>query len=473
VTDALYLFVARLVGFVDDTVIWYFLVVNSFYALLLILSIPELWKHWKITRQEDLELYLGSEALTPITILIPAHNMEASITESVAAQIGLEYPQHEVVVVNDGSSDGTMERLRGVFDLYEVPPAFPAKLPTKTVRAYYRSHREPRLLVVDKENGGKADALNAGLNAGRYPLVVAVDADTIVAHDALLRLARPFLLGENVAAAGGTIRVANGCRVENSRVVEARVPRGVLSAMQVPEYLRAFLFGRLGWNKLGGNLIVSGAFGLFQRSYLLAIGGYTSGNVVEDLDLVVRLHRHLRAERVPYRIPFVPDPVAWTEVPSDLRTHARQRERWHRGLVITMLSNLNLLFNRKFGRIGFITAPFFFFGEMLAPVLELLGYLVTMLGAALGILNVQIALLFLAVALGYQMLLSIWAVILEEATFRVYGRVGDFLRLVLYSILEPFGYRQLTVLWRLWGFWNALRGLTHWGEMRRKGFLEG
>jgi cellulose synthase/poly-beta-1,6-N-acetylglucosamine synthase-like glycosyltransferase len=471
--DWVYPLVARMVVFVDDAVIWYFLLVNSFYALLLILSIPELWKHWKITRQEDLELYLGSEALTPITILIPAHDMEASITDSVAAQLALEYPHHEVVVVNDGSIDGTMARLREAFELYEVPPAFPAKLETKPVRAYYRSHREPRLLVVDKENGGKADALNAGLNAGRYPLVVAVDADTIVAHDALLRLARPFLLGENVAAAGGTIRVANGCRIEGSRVVEARVPSSFLAAVQVPEYLRAFLFGRLGWNKLGGNLIVSGAFGLFQRHYLLAIGGYTTGNVVEDLDLVVRLHRHLRAEGIPYRIPFVPDPVAWTEVPSDLRTHARQRERWHRGLVVTMLSNLNLLFNRKFGRIAFVTAPFFFFGEMIAPVLELLGYVVTLLGATMGILNVEMALLFLVVALGYQMLLSIWAVILEETTFRVYGRVSDFLRLVWYSLMEPFGYRQLTVFWRLWGFWNALRGLTHWGEMRRRGFTEG
>ncbi|MFQ5703643.1 MAG: glycosyltransferase [Gemmatimonadales bacterium] len=454
----------------DHAVIWYFLAVNSFYALLLLLSVPEIWKHWNIMRLEDLKALVGSEALPPISIVIPAHNMEASITESVAAQLALEYPQHEVIVVNDGSDDKTMRRLRDSFDLYEVPPAFPRRIKTQPIRAFYRSRTRSQLLVIDKENGGKADSLNAAVSSARYPLVVAVDADTLVARDALLRLVRPFLLGEHVAAAGGSIRVANGCRIEHAHVVEPRVPRQFLSAVQVPEYLRAFLFGRLGWNKMGGNLIISGAFGLFQRHYLLDIGGYTSGNVVEDLDLVVRLHEHLRREGVPYDIPFVPDPVAWTEVPSDLRTHGRQRERWHRGLIVTMAGHLRLLLNPKFGRVGLVTMPFFFFGEMLAPVAEVVGYLLTITGMALGILSLQYALLFLAVALGYQVILSLSAVILEETTFSVYRRFSDLLRLVWYSLVEPFGYRQITVFWRLKGFWNALWGFKHWGEMRREGF---
>jgi len=297
-----------------------------------------------------------------------------------------------------------------------------------------------------------------------------VDADTLVAPDALIRLVRPFLLGESVAAAGGTIRVANGCRIENGRVVEARVPRRFLPAVQVPEYLRAFLFGRLGWNRIGGNLIVSGAFGLFQRHFLLAIGGYATGSVVEDLDLVVRLHAYLRRQGLPYDIPFIPDPVAWTEVPSDLRTHRRQRERWHRGLVATLFAHRRMLFNPRYGVIGLVTMPFFFFGEMLAPVVESLGYVLGGLGWALGLLSLRFALLFLAAALGYQLLLSIWAVVFEETTFHVYPRTRDFARLLLYAVAEPFGYRQLTVLWRLIAFGNAVRGSKTWGVMRRRGF---
>jgi len=455
---------------VDGAIIWYFLGLNSFYAVLLFFAIPEIWRHWQITHDDDLSRYLGSQALPPVSVIVPAYNMEANIRDSVAAQLSLKYPQHEVIVINDGSRDGTMQRLREAFELFEVPPAFPRRLKTRTVRAYYRSRTHSNLLVVDKENGGKADALNVGLSAARYPLVVAADADTIITPDALVRLARPFLLGARVAAAGGTIRVANGCAIQHARVTDARLPRDYLAAVQVPEYLRAFLFGRLGWNRLGGNLIVSGAFGLFQRHYLLEIGGYTTGNVVEDLDLVVRLHKHLRNARVPYEIPFIPDPVAWTEVPTDVGTLGRQRERWHRGLVLTMLTHRGMLLNRRYGRAGLIMFPFFVFGEMLAPVIEVLGYFLTLLAALFGIINTEVALLFLVVALGYQMFLSFWAVILEESTFRVYPRFGDFLRMLWYAFLEPFGYRQLTVFWRLRGFWNAIRGEQRWGEMRRRGF---
>ena len=451
-------------------IIWYFLAVNSVYALLLILSVPEIWKHWKIVTAEDLQLYMGSEALPPISVLIPAYNMEASITDSVSAQLALRYPRHEVIVINDGSTDATLEHLRAAFDLYEVPPAYPRRIATAPVRAYYRSRTHPALLVVDKMNGGKGDALNVGINSARCPLVVPVDADTLVAPDALLRLVRPFLLGEHVAAAGGTIRVANGCRIVHGRLLEPRVPRSFLPAVQVPEYLRAFLFGRLGWNRLGGNLIVSGAFGLFQRHYLLAIGGYDAGNVVEDLDLVVRLHAYLRRQGIPYDIPFIPDPVAWTEVPSDLHTHRRQRERWHRGLIATLLAHRRMVFNPRYGAVGMVTMPFFVFGEMLAPLVELLGYGVALLGWILGLLSIRFALLFLAAALGYQLLLSIWAVVFEETTFNVYRRAGDFVRLLAYAAAEPFGYRQLTVLWRVLAFGNAVRGSKAWGEMRRRGF---
>src|SRR5258705_5388596 len=230
----------------------------------------------------------------------------------------LEYRSYEVVVVNDGSKDDTIEQLRHAFDLYEVPRIYPETIATQPLRAVYRSRTRSRLLVLDKENGGKADSLNAAINASRFPLVIAVDADTLIEPDALLRLTRPFLLGREIAAVGGTVRVANNCTVKDGRVTDARVPRKVIHGIQVVEYLRAFLVGRLGWNRLGGNLIISGAFGLFRKEYVMAVGGYRTNSIVEDLDLVVRMHRHLRRNRVKYEMPFIPVPAGATQGPGGI-----------------------------------------------------------------------------------------------------------------------------------------------------------
>jgi YaiO family outer membrane protein len=458
------------VGTTDLAILVYFLVLNSFYALLLILSIPEIWEQTRLAEDEDFQRLMQSDALPPITILVPAYNESATIEASVTAILTLEYRNYEVVVVNDGSKDDTMDRLRDAFDLYEIPRIYPETIATKPLRALYRSRSRSRLLVLDKENGGKADSLNAAINASRFPLVIAVDADTLIEPDALLRLTRPFLLGRQIAAVGGTVRVANNCTVKDGRVTDARVPGKMIPGIQVVEYLRAFLFGRLGWNRLGGNLVISGAFGLFRKEYVMAVDGYRTTSIVEDLDLVVRMHRHLRAHKIKYEMPFIPDPVAWTEVPESLKILSRQRERWHRGLIAAMWQYKTMLFNPRYGRIGFLAMPFYAFGEMLAPVVELLGYVITALGLGFGLVNVSFALLFVLVAWGYGMLLSIWAVVLEEVSFRRYRRTGDLFRLLLFASLENFGYRQLTVFWRLKAFVNVWKGVHAWGDMARKGF---
>lgn len=454
----------------DVTALVYLLILSTGYAVLLLLSIPELWSHWRLAADEHLQRLLSSDSLPPLSLLVPAYNEEVTIGASLLSFLTLEYPQLEIVVVNDGSTDGTMNSLVKEFDLYEVPPAFPVNIRTKDVRSYYRSRRHARLLVIDKENGGKADSLNAAMNAARHPFVVAVDADTLIEPDALMRLARPFLLGTNVAAVGGTIRVANACTVEMGRVTDARVSRRWLVGCQVVEYLRAFLFGRLGWNKLGGNLIISGAFGLFRKEYLLAIGGYKTGNVTEDMDLVVRLHRYLRENRIKATLPFIPDPVAWTEVPASTLVLRRQRERWHRGLIGTMWTHRTMLFNPRYGSIGMLAVPFYVFGEMIAPVVEMIGWVALFIGLALGAVDPGFALLFFGVAIGYGTILSIWAVVLEEVSFKRYKRRSDFWVLIGFALIEGLGYRQMTVLYRLEGFWKQLRGVESWGKMTREGF---
>jgi cellulose synthase/poly-beta-1,6-N-acetylglucosamine synthase-like glycosyltransferase len=397
-----------------------------------------------------------------------SHCSRASI-EAILAQ---DYPAEklEVVVVNDGSTDATMARLIQAYELFPVPAAFMVTVSTQHVRTYYRSRKHSKLLVIDKENGGKADALNAALNAAHYPYVLAVDADTLIEPDALLRLARPFVLGTRIAAVGGTIRVANSFTTQHGRVTEARVDRRWIPGIQVVEYLRAFLFGRLGWNRIGGNLIISGAFGLFRRDYLLAIRGWTTGTVAEDMDLVVRLHRYLRERRLRDAMPFIPDPVAWTEAPTSRAILGNQRERWHRGLLQTLWGHRGMLFNPRYGALGLVTYPFFLFGEAMAPLVEVFGYAALILGLAFGAVDLHFAWLFLCVAIFYGVLLSTWAILLEEVTFRRYGSQRDVFRLLFYAFAEALGYRQMTIWFRLKAFWKMLRGDQRWGVMRREGF---
>lgn len=458
------------ITWIEHGTLVYFLALNSAYAILLMCAIPEMWTHYHIAEDEDFRQLLGTNALPPLTLLVPAYNEEVTIKASLLSFLTLEYPRHEVVLVNDGSPDRTIDVLIREFDLYEVPPAVPIAIPTKPVRAYYRSRRYSKLLVIDKENGGKADALNAAMNAARFPYVVAVDADTLIEPDALVRLGRPFMLGANVAAVGGTIRVVNGSIVEQGRVTDARVDSRLLPGCQSVEYLRAYLFGRLGWNRLGGNLVISGAFGLFRRDYLLALGGYRTDNITEDMDLVVRLHRHLRENKIDAVLPFIPDPVAWTEVPSSVRVLARQRERWHRGLIATLFTHRRMMFNPKYGTIGMLAMPFYFFGEMLAPLMEVVGLIFLPVGISLGAVNWSFALLFISVAIGYGLLLSIWGIILEATSFRRYRSARDYARLIGFAVLENFGFRQLTVWYRLQAFWKFARGAQSWGAMTREGF---
>ncbi len=442
----------------DHLVVAFLFLLNSGYAILLVHAIPELWTHYHIAEDENFRALLDSEALPSVSLLVPACNEERTVVASTIGFLTLEYPRHEVILVNDGSTDQTMEVLIRDFELYEVPSAFPVSLVTQPMRAYYRSRRYSRLVVIDKANGGKADSLNAALNVARFLSVVAVDADMLIDPDALVRLARPFLLGQQVAAVGGTIRVVTGSRVENGRVVDARVSRQWLAGIQTVEYLRTFLFGRLGWNRLGGHLMRWGTFGMFRREHLLAIDGYQTGTVNEDLDLVVRLHRHLCENDIPGDLPFVPDPVAWTRVPGTLGELARQRARWHRGLIATLWSHRDMLFDRRYRTAGMRSMPFSFFGEMLAPLVELFGLIAVPLAAALGIVDWALALVFLLVTVGYGLLLSVWGVILEAVSFRRYRHASDYLRLLLCAVAEHVGYRQMTLLFHVQAFIQFGRG---------------
>ncbi len=409
-------------------------------------------------------------ATLPISILVPAHNEEKTVVESVRALLKLRYPEHEVVVVNDGSTDRTMARLRAAFALEAVPLDIRLELSCKPVRATYRSAIYKRLIVVDKDNGGKADALNCAINASRFPLVCAIDADTLILPDALLRLVRPFLTDVDVVAVGGTICLANGCKIEHGTVVEMGLPQSWLARFQVVEYLRAFLVGRLGWDRMGGNLIISGAFGLFRRSAVTGAGGYAHDSVGEDMELVARLRHQVPSWLQGRAICHLPDPVSFTEAPESLRILGNQRDRWQRGLADTLWRHRSMNFNRRYGAVGLVVMPFYIVFELFGPIIEMLGYIYFVLMAVGGVLEPVFASLFFVLALLIGFLLSLGSILLEQLSLSFYRARGDLWKLVGVALFENMGYRQMILWYRLRGLWGYFRKKKTWGRMVRLGF---
>jgi len=450
----------------------YFIVFAVFHLWLLAMAKIEIRRHTGRLRQTTLRRTVRSPLAPPISILVPAYNEAASITDSVRSLLALEYQTVEIVVVNDGSSDDTVDRLIEAFDLRQVDRPTPPFLPHQPVSAVYVPRGRLSLLVVDKENGGKADALNAAINFASYPLVCAIDADSVLEQDALVKTAMPFLDDPvRTIVSGGLVRVANGCRIEHGRVAEARLPRTALPMFQVVEYLRAFFGARTGWSLVNGLLIVSGAFGLFRKDAVVAAGGYSTETVGEDMELVVRLHRTMREQRRPYRIVYVPDPVCWTEAPESARVLRRQRRRWQRGSAETLLMHARMLGNPRYRATGLLAMPSLLLFELLGPAIELSGYLVALVAFLTGTVSTTIFLLFLAISVLYGLILSFGAIALEDASFGRHPGWDQLGKILLFAVLENAGYRQLSHVWRIEGLWQLVRG-GEWGAMERKGFAQ-
>lgn len=454
----------------NHLVLFYLLYVNASYAFLYLLSMQGLRKFRRSTTHWSALEMMESDYTPPLSILVPSYNEAMTIVENVKALLSLEYGEYEIVVVNDGSRDDTLAVLVQAFQLEKVTPCYPEHLPTRRVRGVYLSPRFPNITVVDKENGGKADSLNAGINVSRYPLFTAIDADSIIERSSLLKVVRPFLEDPKTVAAGGIVRPVNGSRVDHGFIEAIRLSGSVLARFQTVEYLRAFLFGRLGWDRFNGLLIISGAFGVFRKQVVTEAGGYTADTIGEDMELIVRIHKLMRQQKRRYRVVFVPDPVCWTQVPEDLATLRNQRKRWHKGLMDTLLTHRDMLFNPRYGTVGLVAMPYFLFVELLGPVVEILGYAVVLLSFLFGVLSLEFALLFFGVAVGFGVFLSLGAVMLDEYNFRKYDRIVEYLTLGLFSVLENFGYRQLTTWWRLVAMATYRRRQNVWGEMKRTRF---
>lgn len=450
----------------------YFIGINLGYLIQNVLAVWGIRRYLETAEQFQAKGVFSSIDI-PISVVIPAYNESASIITSVRALLQLEYPMFELIVVNDGSSDDTLEKLIDEFGMRRFPEAYRVRIQCADVRGVYTSTRQGNLRVVDKENGGaKADACNAGINAARYPLVCVVDADSILQPDALRHIVRPFLEDSTTVAVGGTVRIANGCTVRQGFLEKVALPRNPLALFQVVEYLRAFLFGRMGWSPVNGLLIISGAFGLFHKETLVEAGGFDPNTMGEDMELILRLHRLMKAQRRPYRITFVPDPICWTDAPERLRDLRNQRVRWQRGLGEAIVLNRALLTNPRGGTVTWFALPFYVIFELFGPIIEVLGYVFIITAAVLGLLAWPEALIFLGLAIGLGVLLSTTAIMLEELSFHIYPKFGQLLLLYVIAIVENFGFRQLTALWRLEGLVKWLLGSSHrWDPLERSDSL--
>ncbi|HVP89672.1 MAG TPA: glycosyltransferase [Terriglobales bacterium] len=456
---------------VSAGILAFFLLINTFYLLFVVLSLVGLFRYQRLTSYVRMKEIFSLPLAKPISIIVPAYNEGPNILESVRSLLALEYPLFEVIVVNDGSTDGTLAKLIEAFELRKTNRVFRRVVESAPVRAIYVSPIEPKLVVIDKVNGKKADAMNAGLNVARYPLFCALDADSILDRDALLKVIRPFHEDpERTVGVGGIIRVSNGCVIKRGQVHRIGMPRNILARFQVLEYIRAFFGGRMGMSMMNCLLIISGAFGVFRKDIALEVGGYRSGAIGEDIDLVIRLRRYLHDRKIPYRITFIPDPVCWTEGPEKLKTLAGQRNRWHRGLIEVLMLYRKMIFNPRYGTTGMLAMPFYLIFEMMGPFVELLGYVIFVFFLATGQLNSPFAVRFFLLAVVYGMLLSLSALLIEEFSLNRFPRLSDIVMMAVFAILENIVYRQWLVLVRVKAFYDLMRGNKGWGTMEKKGF---
>lgn len=469
----------ELLFFIDlylNLILGYAILIMSSYLILAYLSAKELRSYLKKNSFVDYDILLTSEFAPKLSLIAPAYNEGFTIEENVKSLLSLNYNNYQVIVVNDGSKDNSMEILIKTYDLELTELEVHSKIETQKIRGLYRSRNAAfkKLIVVDKENGGKADALNAGLNIAEYPYVVCIDVDCILDKDALLKLAKPFLesYGKRIIATGGVVRIANQCVIKNGRMVEVNVPDRMLSRIQVLEYLRAFLLGRMAWGRLDGLLLISGAFGAFDKEIALLAGGYSTKTVGEDMELVVRMRRYMLENKLPYSVSYIPDPLCWTEAPEDFKIFKKQRSRWMRGTIETLSFHKKMCLNPKYKLLGMISIPYWTLFEFLAPGIEFIGVVTTLVFLVLGLLNWHFFFLLVLFVYTFAIFFSVIALYCEERTYHKYPKQADFLKLLLAAFIEPFYFHPLTVYAALVGYKDKIKGTSGWGEMTRKGFTK-
>lgn len=455
-------------------IFYYSAIVMLSYLVLAVTSIFVARQYKRENRFAEYKSILNSPLAPSVTLIAPAYNEGASIIENVKSLLSIYYANFEVLIVNDGSKDDTLEKLINEYDLELVDFAVDYKIKTKEVRGVYKSKKSAysALTVVDKVNGGKADALNVGVNISTNEYIICIDVDCILEQDSILKLMKPFLVNseERVIATGGVIRVANSCTIKDGKLIEVKVPENWLARIQVLEYFRAFLLGRIAWNKIDGLLLISGALGVFDKEIAIKAGGYDHNTVGEDMELVVRMRKYMGDKGEPYRVEFIPDPLCWTEVPEDYKILGRQRNRWTRGTIETLLMHKSMFLKKKYGVIGLLSMPYWFLFEWLAPLIEAAGLLFFIILALLGAINWPFAIGLMILVYFFSLCFSVLALLIEELTYHQYKKKTDVFKFLTVALVEPIIYHPFMVYSAVMGNIDFKRGKSNWGDMVRKGF---
>lgn len=417
------------------------------------------------------ELSLKStDNYVPVSILVPAYNEEETICDCVESLSYVDYPEYEIIVIDDGSNDDTSNKLINKFELKKVPRPIRRLVKCKNEQFIYEGYIKDgiKLTLVKKENGGKADALNMGINVSKYPLFISLDADSILQRDSISNIVMPFMEDDTTIAVGGSIKVANQVVLEKGKVIKVMPPKKILTIFQTIEYYRVFLTTRVWFNSFNGNLIISGAFGLFKKNAVLNVGGYDTDTVGEDMDLVVKLHSFYRKNKIKYKIKYEYKAICWSQVPEKLKDLKGQRRRWHIGLITSLNSHRYIFLNPKYGLVGIFSFLYFVVYEMFSCIIDVFGLIIILISYFSGLLNLKFLITFLFIYIFYSVIISLTAIILENYMFKYILKLSTLLKLMLFAFLESFGYRQLCSWYRITGFIGYRKRKYQWNKISRK-----
>lgn len=401
----------------------------------------------------------------PISILVPAYNEEVTIVDSINSLLNLNYPSYEIIMINDGSKDQTVAKVISHFNLKKVSKPYRKLIPTNEALDIYEGNGKIKIILVDKVNGGKSDALNMGINVCSFPTFLCIDADSMLQSDALQKIVEPFLEDDQMVAVGGDVKISNNLVIDNGEILSIEKPEKLIVIFQIIEYLRVFLNSRISLNGINGNLIISGAFGLYNKQAVVNVGGYTNGLMGEDMEIIMKIHSFYLKNKISYKTSYVPDAICWTQVPEEVKVLKRQRRRWHVGLAQSLKRHRYMFLNPKYGLIGMVSFPYFLFFEYLTPFLEVIGLVTITLSFLLGIIDLNFFLFYLLVYMGFNIIVSMISIIIERYMFSSTMTNKITFQLILFSILESFGYRQIISLFRMG---NIFKKSHNWGEMTRK-----